>query len=88
MELLEEKLGELKERLKEWENFEAFEYKGEWYIRCTLHHTYIFLKVYDLGYGILLSLPETNPERVLKLTKESLKCLQEIKENQRMIRIW
>jgi hypothetical protein len=71
MELLEE----LRERLKDCPNFEVFTAQGEIYARHT--RPYKFFKVIDLE-GLSRSLPEIEPGRVLRLTKDNLECLQEI----------
>ena len=75
MELLEK----LRTRLKDNPNFEVFQYQGEVYARYT--RPYRFFKVIDLE-GLSKSLPVTEPGRVFRLTKENLKYLQEIPNQQ------
>ena len=72
MELLEE----IRERLKDCPNFEVYAYGGEIYARAT--KPYRFFKVLDLE-GLDRLLYSSKPHKTLKLTKQHLECLQEIK---------
>ncbi|AXK90505.1 hypothetical protein CrV_gp093 [Cylindrospermopsis raciborskii virus RM-2018a] len=80
--MVEELRERLAERLGECENLEIFLHRENVYIRYVYYGTYKFLKVIDLE-GLLFSLPIQSLGKVYRLTKESLKCLQEIPSNTR-----